>query len=116
MTNERFTKTDRLLAGGEFERVYARRRRASDQWLAVFVCENEAGRPRLGMSVSRRVGKAVLRNRWKRRIREAFRTQRAELPDLDVIVSPRGGEPPSMEVLAGALVALVRQAARKLHM
>jgi ribonuclease P protein component len=48
--------------------------------------------PRLGITVTRRVGNAVVRNRVKRRVREAFRHQRSELRHpLDVIVIARKG-------------------------
>ena len=55
---------------------------------------NEAsdGGTRLGITVTRRVGKAVIRNRLKRSVREVFRRQRAALPEkLDVVVIARGG-------------------------
>lgn len=53
----------------------------------------EAGPPpaRLGLVVSRRVGGAVVRNRIKRRVREAFRRRKAELVGLDLVVSARPG-------------------------
>lgn len=48
--------------------------------------------PRLGLTVSRRVGNAVVRNRLKRRVREWFRRARAELePGLDLVVIARRG-------------------------
>ena len=68
------------------------------------------GYPRLGLSVSRKVGGAVVRNRWKRSIREAFRQSRARLPDgVDLVVIPRPGAKPE---LAGLMESLVRLAAR----
>ncbi len=59
--------------------------------------------PRIGLTVSRRVGGAVLRNRIKRRIREWFRTHRELLPsgvDLVVIARRGAGELDSREVAA----------------
>ena len=44
----------------------------------------------LGLTVPRRVGKAVARNRVKRRLREIFRRHRAELnPPMDIVVNVR---------------------------
>jgi ribonuclease P protein component len=54
--------------------------------------EASAGRPRLGVTVSRRVGNAVVRNRVKRRIREWFRrSQRLLAPRVDLVVIARQG-------------------------
>ncbi len=49
---------------------------------------NEADTPRLGITASRKVGKAVIRHRVKRRVREIYRTWdgRQKLPDLDIVV------------------------------
>ena len=54
--------------------------------------------PRLGVTVSRKVGNAVERNRVKRRIREWFRRTRASLaPDVELVVIARRQ---SLELLA----------------
>ncbi len=51
---------------------------------------NELGTPRLGLSVSRRVGNAVTRNAVRRRLREVFHSALPEIPgDLDLVVSAR---------------------------
>jgi ribonuclease P protein component len=51
---------------------------------------NEYGTPRLGLSVSRRVGNAVTRNTVRRRLREIFHTVLPEIPsDLDLVISAR---------------------------
>jgi ribonuclease P protein component len=99
----------------EFERCYARKRSASDGVLLVYACENGRPHPRLGCSVSRKVGGAVVRNRYKRLFREAFRLVQHELPPgVDLILIPRTGPEPTLDALKASLVKLARQAARKL--
>lgn len=59
----------------------------------MYAVRNEVGFARLGISVGRRFGSAVARNRAKRVIREAFRQIRHELPPgLDLIVVPKAGQ------------------------
>jgi len=49
------------------------------------------GGPRLGLTVSRRVGKAVVRNALKRRLREFFREHKADLPPADLVIVAKPG-------------------------
>jgi ribonuclease P protein component len=117
MSDCRFPKQLRLLRGGQFEKVYRRRRSAADRLLLVHACENGLDHCRLGLSVSRRVGGAVVRNRWKRLLREAFRQARGELPEgLDLVVSPRRGTTiePDFAGVRRSLVGLARQADRRI--
>jgi ribonuclease P protein component len=87
----RFSRQDRIRKQEDFERVY-QGRFGADPVLVVHARRNGTDSSRLGVSVSRRLGGAVERNRWKRRIREAFRVQRPELPvGLDIVVRPRKG-------------------------
>lgn len=91
-----FPRTARLLRPAEFKRVYDMRQSAASGPLVLYAAPNElpVGRVRLGLSVSRRVGNAVVRNRWKRRLREAFRSVRHTVPaGNDYILVVRGGEP-----------------------
>ena len=103
-----------MRSGAEFARAYERRATASDALLLVYVVENALGRPRIGLSVSRKVGGAVVRNRWKRLLREAFRLSRSELPpNVDIVVIPRPAAEPELAALRGSLVRLSRRAATK---
>src|SRR5437660_6836164 len=110
-----FPQSRRLKTPAEFERCYARKRSASDGVLVVYACENGKPYPRLGCSVSRKVGNAVVRNRYKRLFREAFRLAQHDLPaGTDLIVIPRSGPEPTLDAVKASLVKLAKQAARKL--
>ncbi len=110
-----FPQTHRMKTPAEFERCYARKRSASDGVLIVYACENNLPHPRLGCSVSRKVGNAVVRNRYKRLFREAFRLSQHELPPgIDFILIPRPGPYPAIDVLRASLVKLAKQTSRKL--
>ena len=99
----------------EFDRAYARKRSASDSVLVVYACENGLTHPRLGCSVSRKVGNAVVRNRYKRLFREAFRLLQHELPQgVDFILIPRHGPEPTQEQVKASLLKQARYAVRKL--
>src|SRR3954453_4530922 len=82
----------RLSRSAEFERVYRQGRSKGNRFLVLYAfpragegAEDEDG-PRLGLSVSRRVGGAVERSRVKRVLREAFWAEAERLPtDSDYV-------------------------------
>ncbi len=92
--SETFSRDDRLRKRREFEECYASGVRVSGRHVQVF-CLPAGGpgkRPRLGISVPRRVGGAVERNRVRRRLREIFRRTRGGLAvggAISVVVNAR---------------------------
>ena len=88
---ETFTADDRLRKRSEFQRVYERGEKIFSRNFTLFLLAGEAGRPRLGVTVTRRVSGAVGRNRIKRRLREWFRRRKRDLPVADLVINARPG-------------------------
>ena len=83
--------------------------------MVVYVAPNDLGWSRLGLSVNKRIGNAVRRNYVRRRIREAFRTQKDALPkglDIICVVQPKAAK--RGFDLAASLRKLVGEASRGL--
>ena len=114
MADLRYPKRVRLLNSGEFRRVLAARCSVADEVLVLYGATSELDHPRLGVTVSRAVGSAVVRNRWKRALREAFRLTRHELPALDLISIPRPAVEPDVDRIGASLLALAARLEKKL--
>ena len=88
-------KLTRLTDSPEFERVYKQGTAFRGRLFSVHAFPNETGTPRLGLSVSKKVGNAVTRNAVRRRLREVFHLSIGRIPgSLDLVVSAR---PPASE-------------------
>lgn len=74
----------------EFRRIYRKGKSAVSPQLVIYCQRNRRGQSRLGVSVSTKLGCAVVRNRVRRRIREIYRLNKAKmLPGYDLIVVAR---------------------------
>ncbi len=118
----RFCRADRVVSARDYARVRRRGKRLASTNFAVSVASRESGhvgatrrggpghpsRTRLGLSVSRRVGNAVVRNRIKRAVREWFRGSRDRVSDVDIVViARRGAATRCTEEIAQELSALL---------
>lgn len=90
-----FRRGDRLLKSSEFSRLGRVGRRRAESTFVLLVApgiSTHGSEQRLGITVSRKVGGAVVRNRVKRRIREWFRRSRPKLRQgIDLVVIGRSG-------------------------
>jgi ribonuclease P protein component len=88
-----FSAAARLKSTLEFRRVFDGRRSARNRTALVFYQPSASGRARLGLSVGRKMGDAVRRNRIKRIWREVFRVHRELLPQpYDLVFVPQDAQ------------------------
>jgi ribonuclease P protein component len=112
----RFGSGDRLLRAAEFRKVGLEGRRVADPCFVVLVWQRRreptSEKVRLGITVSRKVGRAVIRNRVKRRVREWFREARSDMrPGIDlVVIGRRAAAGRAAHELEGSLRELARAA------
>ena len=92
-TKSGFPKSARILRTSDFRKAYTQGTRIAGPYFAAFclqVPRSENAGPRLGFTVPRAFGKAVTRNRVKRRLRETLRIRLMDVgPQWDIVINPR---------------------------
>ena len=112
VADTRLRKEERLLKKADFDAVFETRQSVGNRRMVLHWRENTLGFPRLGLVVGRKFGGAVQRNRFKRRVRELFRRNKARLGALDVAIMPAKGPEAAAadyDQLAEAFTALLNR-------
>ncbi|MBW8001303.1 MAG: ribonuclease P protein component [Planctomycetes bacterium] len=87
-----FPKAKRLVKNQQFKAVLDHNIRVSNDLLVLYIAENQRQYQRLGISIGKSAGNAVVRNRLKRLLREAFRLNQDQIPngyDYLLMMSPK---------------------------
>ena len=110
-----FRKDQRVLRSDEFTRTLRQGTCAADATLVLYALAAKDSRSsRIGVTIPKKTGGAVTRNKWKRLIREAFRTQADQIPPgFDFVIRPKKGAEPIWSEIKASLPRLARQAARR---
>ncbi len=87
----RFTKAERVRQRRDYLRAQAQGKRLYTRHFGVTLAPPATEGPRLGLVVTKRLGKAVQRNRVKRLLREFFRRHRTQLPAVDLVIMAKKG-------------------------
>jgi ribonuclease P protein component len=115
--NESFPRREGLRGKKNFERVYRYGSVYQTRYLVLFCLREDVEGRRAAFVTSRKLGKAVTRNRIRRRLREAYRRIKANLPDniYLVFVARKGIAELEWEGLLGEMRALLAKAGLGQH-
>jgi ribonuclease P protein component len=117
VTDQSFPKSIRVIRGDNFSEILRRGPYAADEVVVVNVRWGKTAEApaKLGITIPKKTGNAVVRNRWKRWIREAFRTQRDRMPlGTEIIVKPKRDAVGSFAAIRKSLPNTVARAVKKL--
>ena len=90
--SERFPHSYRIVRSVEYRAMYDNGEKIHSENFVLFYRPNEIGHPRLGITVSRKIGCATVRNRAKRLFREIFRRSLNDIPEnLDIVINAKSG-------------------------
>jgi len=115
-TREGFPRHYRIVRGADYRSIYDAGLKIHSERFVLFAKTNRLGHSRLGITVSRRIGGAVVRNRVKRLFREIFRRSPADNPpSFDLVINAkRGCAAVRLAQLREEFDAAVRKAERQL--
>lgn len=105
----------RLRRRKDFRRVFRRGKSVANRQFVVYSFRRpEEGTPRVGISISRKIGKAVVRNRIKRRIKEVLRHWMSEIQsEVDIVIIVRN---PVVTMNYQQIQSSLRHVFRKAHL
>jgi ribonuclease P protein component len=108
---ESFPKRARLTKRSEFLTLSRQGSRIHAVHFVILSKANDTGQNRLGITVTTRVGNAVVRNRIKRLVREFFRREKGRIPQAQdiVVIARRGAEKLSLSEVSGELRTALNQ-------
>jgi ribonuclease P protein component len=90
--SEAFPQEIRIVRSSDYRAIYKAGRKIHSKRFILFIRTNDVGHSRLGLTVSRKIGGAVVRNRVKRLFREIFRKSTGEIPtQLDIVINAKTG-------------------------
>ena len=90
--SEDFPREVRIVRSSDYKALYKYGRKIYSKRFILFSRANAIGHSRLGITVSRKIGNAVVRNRIKRLFREIFRRSLREIPNqYDIVVNATSG-------------------------
>ena len=116
-TSESFPNSHRIVHSADYRTIYETGQRINSGRFVLFGLENQKGHARLGITVSRKVGCAHIRNRIKRLFREIFRRSSEEIPrNLDLVVNAKSScVDAGLQELREEFIAAARKLARKTY-